>query len=195
MLETGLRVPFLRIKREAGPVTPLVAESIISCICVGGPWFEVLTADDVHYSTHGIRAVESRRSTFHDLNTTYVVEVQTVVVYVVHRLTRHTFAIHEEEHGITPEATHIERCLLTHGEAELQSGHLLREHILDIGGIDHLDVAEGDESRHHRGVLQGLRGIGSCDHNRIQLHRVAEGSLVLGLRRECNSWHDQGHAS
>ena len=58
MLETGLRVPFLRVEREAGTVAPLVAKSIKACVCVSRPRFEVLTADDVHHATYGIRPVE-----------------------------------------------------------------------------------------------------------------------------------------
>ena len=191
VLETGLGVPFLRVEREAGPVAPFVPEGIVSCVCVGCPGFKILAADDVDHAAYGIGAIEGRRSTLHNLYAPDVVEVHAAVVDVVHRLACHPLAVDEEEDGIAAEAAHVERCLLSHGEAELQSGHLLYQHVLDIGGIGNLDVVKRDQTGDDRGILQGLRRMRGRDHDRIQLHRVAEGSLG----RERNSWHSPCYAS
>ena len=170
VLETRLGVPFLRVEGEADTVAPLMAEGVISCVCVGCPGFKVLAADDVDNPTHGIRAVEGRRGAFHDLDTSDVIEVQTIVVRVVHGLSRQTLTVDEKEHGITTKTAHVERGLLTHGEAELQSWQLLNQHVLNIGGIDDLDVTERDQTGDNRGVLQGLRRMRCRDHDGVQLY-------------------------
>ena len=133
-----------------------MAKGVVAGVRVGGPRLQILAADDVDYAAYGIRAIECRRGAFHYLDAAHVVEVHAVVVRVVHRLARHALAIDEEEDGVAAETTHVERCLLAHGEAELQSGNLLRQHVLDVGSISDLDVVEADESRHDGCIFQGL---------------------------------------
>ena len=191
VLEGGLRVPLPGVEREAGPVAPFMPEGAVSRIDVSRPGLQVLAADDVDDTPDGIRAVERRRGSLHDLDTPSVVEAHAAVVDIVHRLASHALTIDEEEDGITAEAAHVERCLLTHGEAELESGNLLNQHVLDVGGIVDLDVVEGDESCHHRGILQRLGGVRSRHHDGLQLHRVAD----MILRTNTHSWHSQSHAS
>ena len=58
-------------------------------------------------------------------------------------------------------------------------------------GIIDLDVVEGDESRHHRGILQRLGRVRCRHHDGLQLHRVAD----MILRTNTHSWHSQSHAS
>ena len=191
VLEAGQRVPLPGVEREAGSIAPFVAEGVEARVDIGCPGVNVLTADDVDHTTDGIRAIEGRRGTLYNLDAPHVVEVHAGVVDIVHGLTSHAFAINEEEHGVAAKAAHVEGCLLGHGKSELQSGNLLREHVLDIGGIGNLDVVEGDQSRDDWRILQGLWRVGSSDHNRVQLYRVAEGCLC----RERNNWHGQSHAS
>ena len=154
------------------------------------PRLQILTADDIHHTAHGIRAVESRRSTFHNLDAPDVFEIHTVVVDVIHRLTCHAFAIDQEENGISTKATHVERRLLAHRQAELQSRNLLREHVLDVGGIGNLDVMGRDEARDHGCILQCLWRMRCRHDNWIQFHRVANRGLC-----HTDSWHSPSHAS
>ena len=107
MLETGLGVPLLRIKRETGSVAPFMSEGVIARIDIGSPGLQVLAADDVDHASYGIGAIEGRRSTLHNLDTSYMVEVQSVVIDIVHRLACHTLAIDKEEHGIATKTTHV----------------------------------------------------------------------------------------
>ena len=86
-----------------------------------------------------------------------MVEVQAVIVRIVHRFTRQALTVHQEEHGITTEAAHVEGRLLTHGKAELQSGNLLDQQILDVRGIGDFNVMERNQTCHYRSILQGLR--------------------------------------
>ena len=150
-------------------------EGIVARVDAGGPRFQILPADDIDHSTDGIRAIKSRRGPFHNLYAPHVVEVHTAVVDVVHGLSCHSFAIDEEEHGIPSEATHVERRLLRHGQAEFQSGNLLCEHVLNVGGIGNLNVMKGNETRHHRCIFQGLGRMRCCHHHRLELYRVADG--------------------
>ena len=108
MLETGLGVPFRRVEREAGTASPFMSEGAVAGTCVGCPRFEILPTDDVHHTTYGVRTVECRRSTFHNLDATDVVEIHPVVVYVVHRLSGHPLTVDEEEYGIAAETAHVE---------------------------------------------------------------------------------------
>ena len=159
MLETRLRVPFLSVEREVSPVAPFISERIESRVDVGGPGLQVLPADDVDHPAYSIGAIEGRRGSLHNLDTPYVVEIHSVVVHIVHGLARHPLTVDQEEDGIAAETAHIERCLLPHGEAELQSRQFLYKHVLDIGGVGYPDVMEGDESGYHRSVLQRFRRV------------------------------------
>ena len=172
-------------------MSPLMAEGVIARVHVGRPGFKVLTADDVHHATHGIRAVERRRGTLDNLDTPYVVEVHAAVVHIVHRLAGHPLAVDQEEYGVAAEAAHVERRLLTHGKAELQTGNLLYQQVLDVGGVGHLDVVERDEPGDDGRVLQCLWQIGGRDDDGFQLYRVADDRLC----KEWNSWHGQSHTS
>ena len=157
MLETRLGVPFRRVERKTGTVTPFMSEGIVAGVHIDRPRSQVLLTDEVDDTTDGIGAIERRRRTFHNLDTSYMVEVQAVIVRIVHRFTRQAFPIYQEEDGITAEAAHVEGGLLTHGKAELQSGNLLDQQILDIRSIGDFDVMERNQTCHHRGILQGLR--------------------------------------
>ena len=174
MLETGLRVPFPSVEREAGAVSPFVTEGVVARVDVGRPGFQVLAADDVHHPTHGIRAVEGRRSAFDDFDASDVVEVQAAVVGIVHCLASQALAVDEKEHGIAAEAAHVERCLLAHGKAELQSGKLLCQQILNVGSVGNLDVVERYQSGDDGGIFQRLGRMGGRHHDRLQLDGVAE---------------------
>ena len=134
-----------------------MTEGVVTGVHIDRPRSQVLLTDEVDDTTDGIGAIERRRRTFHNLDTSYMVEVQAVIVRIVHRLTRQAFPIYQEEDGITAEAAHVEGGLLTHGKAELQSGNLLDQQILDIRSIGDFDVMERDQTCHHRGILQGLR--------------------------------------
>ena len=174
VLETRLRVPLPVVEGEAGSVAPFMPEGAVARMSICRPRLEVLAADDVDHAPYGIRAVECRRGSLHNLYAPGVFKAQTAVIDVVHRLASHALTIDKEEHGIAAEAAHVERRLLTHGESELKSGNLLNEHVLDIGGIGNLDVVKRDESRHYRGILQRLRCVRGRHHDGFQLHRVAD---------------------
>ena len=191
VLEARLRVPFRVIKRETGTVAPFVAEGVEARVSTGRPRLQILTADDIHHATHGIRTIESRRSTFHNLDAPDVFEIHAIVVDVIHRLTCHAFTVDQKENGISTEATHVERRLLAHGQAELQSRNLLRKHVLNVGGIGNLDVMGCDEARDHGCILQCLWRMRCRHDNRIQFHRVAN----RGLCHNTDSWHSPSHAS
>ena len=191
VLETRLRVPLPVVEGEAGSVAPFMPEGAVARMSICRPRLEVFAADDVDDTSDGIRAVECRRGPLHNLYAPGIFKAHAAVVDVVHRLASHALAIDEEEDGIAAEAAHVERCLLAHGESELQPGKLLNEHILNVGGIGNLDVVKRDESRHHRGILQRLRGVRGRHHNGLQFHRVAD----VVLRRHTDSWHSQCHAS
>ena len=191
VLETRLRVPLPVVEREAGSVAPFMPEGAVARMDIGRPRLEVLAADDVDDSPYGIRAVESRRGPLHDLYAPGVLKTHAAVVDVVHGLACHALAIDEEEHGIAAEAAHVERCLLAHGESELQPGKLLDEQVLNVGGIGNPEVVGRDEPCHHRGILQRLGGVRGRHHDRLQLDRVAD----VVLCRHTDSWHSQCHAS
>ena len=191
VLETRLRVPLPVVEGEAGSVAPFMPEGAVARMSICRPRLEVLAADDVDDASDGIRAVECRRGSLHNLYAPGVFKAHAAVVDVVHRLASHALAIDEEEDGIAAEAAHVERRLLAHGETELQPGKLLNEHILNVSGIGNLDVVKRNESRHYRGILQRLRGVRGRHHNGLQFHRVAD----VVLRRHTDSWHSQSHAS
>ena len=132
-------------------------EGVVTGIYIDRPWGQVLLTDDVDHATDGIGAIEGRRCPFHNLDTSYMVEVQAVIVSVVHRLTRQAFAVHQEEDSITTEAAHVECGLLTHGKAELQTRNFLCQQLLNISCIRDLDVMACNQTCHHRSILQRLR--------------------------------------
>ena len=49
--------------------------------------------------------------------------------------------------------SHIERSLLIHGIAELQTRHLLGEEVLDIGSICYLDIIGGNQTGYHLSLI------------------------------------------
>ena len=108
VLETRLGVPFLRVERETGTVTPFISEGVEAGVDIRRPGFQILAADDVDHPSYGIGAIESRRGSFHNLYAPYVVEIQTVVVRVVHGLSSQAFTIDKEEHGIAAKTAHVE---------------------------------------------------------------------------------------
>ena len=79
--------------------------------------------------------------------------------------------------ALATESAHVERCFLTHGKAELKTRDLLYQHVLDIGGICDLNVVERDKTGDHWRIFQRLRRMGGSNHDRLELYRVAKGSL------------------
>ena len=167
-LDAGLRIPFSGIEAEASTVAPLLVEVVVAGIDIGSPRFAVFTGDDVDNSSYGIGAIERRSCTLYYLDTSYIIQVQTTIIYIIHGFASQSLAIYEEEHGVSTETIHIERSLLIHGIAELQTRHLLGEEVLDIGSICYLDIIDGNQTGYHRSILQSLRSSGCGNYHLIK---------------------------
>ena len=167
-LDAGLRIPFSGIEAEASAVAPLLVEVVVAGVDIGSPRLAVFTGDDVDDSGYGTGTIECRSSTFHNLDTSHIIQIQSAVIYVIHGFTSQSLTIYEEEHGVSTETIHIERSLLIHGIAEFQTRHLLGEEILDIGSISYLDIIGSNQTGYHRSILQSLRSSGSGNHHLIE---------------------------
>ena len=149
-------------------MAPLLVKVVVAGIDIGSPRFAVFTGDDVDNSGYGIGTIECRSSPLYYLDTSYIIQIQSAVIYIIHGFTSQSLTIYEEEHGISTETIHVERSLLVHGIAKFQTRHLLGEEVLDIGSISYLDIIGGNQTSYHRSILQSLRSSGSGNHHLIE---------------------------
>ena len=63
-------------------MAPLLVEVVVAGIDIGSPRFAVFTGDDVDDSGYGIGAIERRSSTLYYLDTSYIIQVQTTIIYL-----------------------------------------------------------------------------------------------------------------
>ena len=132
------------------------------------PRLAVFTGDDVDDTGYGIGTIERRSCTLYNLDTSYIIQVQTTIIYIIHGFASQSLAIYEEEHGVSAETIHVERSLLIHGIAEFQTRHLLCEEVLDIGSIGNLDIIGGNQTGYHRSILQRIRSTGCGNYHLIE---------------------------
>ena len=112
---------------EASPVesrraaVPLFVVRAVASVDIYRPRLLRLAADDIHHAAHGIRAVERRRSPFHDFDALHVIHVQAAVIHVVERFARQALPVDEEQHRVAAESSHVERGLLVHRIGKLDA--------------------------------------------------------------------------
>ena len=159
----------LRADRPA--VTLFVVTAVIA-VHIHFEGFGRFLRNDVDNSSDCTRTVQGRGGAFHDLDPFDMVGVEAVVIHVVERFARHTFAIDQEKHIFATHPLHVDSDLSVHLAGELHTRQFRRQQILHGDGIEFLYVGSGDYTSDDGSVFQQLRRAGSRNGYFIQVESI-----------------------
>ena len=156
---------------DRSAVTLFVIASVIAAY-IDFERFGRFLGNDIDYTSDRTGAVESRCGPFHDLDTFDIIGIQAVVIHVVERFTRHTFAVDQEKHIFTSHTLHVDCDLTVHLARKLHTRQFRFQQVLHGNGIEFLYIGSSDDTGNDRSVFQQFGGTGSRHCHFIQVKGI-----------------------
>lgn len=126
--------------------------------------------NDVHDSSHRVRAVKHRRGTAHDFDPFDVRDGKAGVIDIAVRLSGHAFPVHQKQDIARIEPLERERRTVTR-LMELDACQFVFERLLDRRHTPALEVARCDDTCDDGGLFECQRSTGGCDHDVLHFDR------------------------